>query len=286
MESARKRLTGWYESAKNDSSWADADSFAKIAKGCWPLSPEAMWVLYYISSGGRFLQQRSALSLLKSALDANADVVLDDQKATLPPVALWTNELHDEFISMESNIGAASTLVQSYDTIYERTVQHLSDGEKSILRALVLIEQTKLRATSRDDMVSAVAVFAGMDKEETLNCLNDLENDKNILAWDEVFHRFEFLADTVSKAQFNAFLRRKSEMEYDEERRNGLFVKRAPELNSINGDLGCGFGEEWQVSTQEWDYDPRYTTWHLFRQLVSFHAAELKKRSLSVTLLQ
>ncbi len=279
MESARKRLVGWYESVKNDSSWTDADSFAKIAKGCWPLSPEAMWVLYYISSGGRFLQQRSALSLLKSALDANADVVLDDQKATLPPVALWTNDLHDEFIGMESNIGAASTIVQSYDVIYERTAQNLSDGEKSILRALVLIEQTKLRATSRDDMVSAVAVFAGMDKEETLNCLNDLENDKNILAWDEVFHRFEFLADTASKAQFNAFLRRKSEMEYDEERRNGLFVKRAPELDSINSDLGCGFGEEWQISTQEWDYDPRYTTWHLFRQLVSFHAAELKKRS-------
>ncbi len=279
VENARRRLVGWYETAKNDSSWSDANSFMKIARGCWPLSPEAMWVLYCISSGGRFLQQRSALSLLKSALDANADLVLDEEHIALPPVFLWTNELHDEFIDMENSVGAASTIVQSYDTIYERISQHLSDGEKAILQALVLIEQTRLRAASRNDMVSAAAVFAGMDEDNARACLNDLENDKNVIAWDEVFHRFELLADTASKTQFRAFMRRKADMEYDEERRNGLFVRSAPELDLINGDLRCGFGEEQKISTQEWDYEPRHTTWDLFRLSASNLATELKRRN-------
>ena len=279
VEKTRERLLQWYESAKSDSSWSDADSFAKMVKGCWPLSPETMWVLYYISSGGRFLQQRSALSLLKSALDVNKDMVLDEEHFALPPVALWTRELHDEFVGMENSTGTASTVVQAYDAIYERNEQHLSNEEKNILRALVLIEQTKLRATSRNDMVYAVSVFAGIDRNNTLSCLNDLENDKNVIGWDEVFHRFELLADTASKAQFRSFIRKKSDQEYDEERRNSLFVKRASELDLINGELRCGFGEEKKIYTQEWDYEPQHTTWDLFRLSVSNIADALKGRS-------
>ena len=260
VEAARKRLVGWYESAKNDPSWSDPESFARIAHGCWPLSPEAMWVLYYISSGGRFLQQRSALSLLKSALDANADPVLDEDRPDLPPGALWTDDLHGEFVGMENGAGSSSTIVQSYDAVYEKTSQHLSEGEKAVLRALVLVEETKLRAANRDDMVSAVSVFAGIGPDVARACLAELENEKNVIAWDEVFHRFELLADTASKAQFRATLRRRADQEYDEDRRNGLFAGKAPDLPDLNGDIQCGFAEEHQILTQEWDYEPRHTT--------------------------
>lgn len=279
VESARERIVGWYESAKNDASWSDPVAFAKIARGCWPLSPEAMWVLYYISSGGRFLQQRSALSLLKSALDANADTVLDDEHPSLSPVALWTNELHDEFIAMENSAGAASTVVQSYDAVYDKTAQHLTDGEKDVLRALVLIEKTRLRAMDREDMENAISLFAGMDQDAAHNCLAELENEKNVIAWDKRFHRFEIFADTGSKPLFLQFLRQKGDMEYDEERRNGLFSGRASTIGIINTDLHCGFAEERRIFTQEWDYEPRHTTWALFRRSVSILASQLQDRN-------
>lgn len=278
IDASRERLLGWYESAKNASSWSDADAFARIAAGCWPLSPEAMWVLYYLSSSGRFLQQRSALSLLKAALSAHEDDVLDTDRPSLPPVALWTTELHDEFIEMESVVGATSAIVQSFDAVYERNAQHLSEAETAVLRAIVLIEQTKLRATDRDDMVSAVAVFAGLDRDETSACLEDLENEKNVIAWEESFRRFEIFADTGSKAQFRLFLRKKAE-EYDEDRRGSLFLGHASSLPLVNENLSCGFGDERKIKTREWDFEPRFSTWGLFRLSVPNLANELSERS-------
>ena len=274
---SQARLLEWYESAKNASSWTDAVSFSKITSGCWPLSPEAMWVLYYLSSSGRFLQQRSALSLLKAALAAHADDILDDDCPVLPPVALWTTELHDEFVEME-NTGATSNIVQAFDTVFDRNAQYLSAKEVSILRALVLIEQTKLRAASRNDMVSAVAVFTGLDTDVAAACLDGLETERNVIAWEETFRRFEILSDTASKAQFRLFLRRKTE-EYDEDRRGSLFLGKAPQLQLINESLSCGFGEERKIQTREWDFEPRFTTWGLFRHSVGNLAAELRERS-------
>ncbi|MBR4258825.1 MAG: hypothetical protein IKQ17_07335 [Kiritimatiellae bacterium] len=278
VSASQARLLGWYESAKHASSWTDATSFAKIAAGCWPLSPEAMWVLYYLSSSGRFLQQRSALSLLKAALALHQDDILDADYPALPPVALWTTELHDEFVEMESGIGAASTVVQSYDTVFERNAQHFSDEETAVLRALVLIEQTKLRATDRDDMIGAVAVFAGLHREEASAHLKDLEDEKNVIAWEWSFRRFEILTDTASRAQFHRYLRKKAE-EYDDDRRGSLFVGHAPGIELLNGELGCDFGEEHKIQTREWDFEPRFSTWGLFRLSVANLAAELRARS-------
>lgn len=278
IASSQARLLGWYESARNASSWADPVAFAKIAAGCWPLSPEAMWVLYYLSSSGRFLQQRSALTLLKAALSAHGDDVLDDDCPSLPPVALWTTELHDEFVEMESDVGATSAIVQAFDTVFERNAQHLSDEETAVLRALVLIEQTKLRASDRDDMVSAVAVFAGLDRSEAAGWLDDLENEKNVIAWEESFRRFEIFADTGSKAQFRLYLKKKSE-DYDEDRRGKLFIGHAGEMSQINESLGCDFGDDRKIKTREWDFEPRFTTWGLFRLSVANLAAELRERS-------
>lgn len=278
IAASRERLLGWYESAKNASSWSDADAFARIATGCWPLSPEAMWVLYYLSSSGRFLQQRSALSLLKAALEAHENDVLDNARPSLPPVALWTTELHDEFLEMESAVGATSSVVQSFDAVFERNVQHLSEEETAVLRAIVLIEQTKLRATDRDDMMSAIAVFAGLDRNETSACLDDLENEKNVIAWEESFRRFEIFADTGSKAQFRLLLRKKAE-EYDEDRRGSLFLGRASALPLVNENLSCGFGDERKIKTREWDFEPRFSTWSLFRLSIANLADELRERS-------
>lgn len=278
IAASRERLLGWYESARNASSWSDADAFTKIAAGCWPLSPEAMWVLYYLSSSGRFLQQRSALSLLKAALAAHENDVLDNERPSLPPVALWTTELHDEFIEMESAVGATSAVVQSFDAVFERNAQHLSEDETAILRAIVLIEQTKLRATDREDMVSAIAAFTGLDLDETSSCLDDLENEKNVIAWEESFRRFEIFADTGSKAQFRLLLRKKSE-EYDEDRRGNLFLGRASSLPLITENLSCGFGDERKIKTREWDFEPRFSTWGLFRHSVSNLANQLREQS-------
>ena len=67
-------------------------AFAKIVADYWPLSPE----VYYLASSGRYLQQQSALTLLKAALLAYGDDGLGGDC----PSSLWATELRDNFAEM------------------------------------------------------------------------------------------------------------------------------------------------------------------------------------------
>ena len=46
----RDKIASWYPVSQNYSTWADPGMFNRvIVSGCWPLSPVAMWVLFYLS---------------------------------------------------------------------------------------------------------------------------------------------------------------------------------------------------------------------------------------------
>ena len=79
-----------------------------------------------LSSSGKYLQQRSALTLLKAALDAHANDVAD---SVLSPVGLWTVELQQEFESIEEG-AAHGTLLQSYNSVCAKFDDKVSLLEK------------------------------------------------------------------------------------------------------------------------------------------------------------
>ena len=55
------------------------------------------------------------MSLLKAALEAHAEDMLAGDYPSLPPVALWTEELHSEFLEMEIDGRRYVFAVRAYD---------------------------------------------------------------------------------------------------------------------------------------------------------------------------
>ena len=276
INDCRQRLNAWYPISQNFHVWSNSEMFTHvIAKGCWPLSPLAMWVLFHLSSIGQYLQQRSALTLLKSALTANADFEISPSTPSLPPAALWTTELQQEFESIEENLSRGS-IMQSYNAVLEKNGQHITSDERTVLRSIVLLAQTRLRAIDKNDVWTALESFSGLTEETLKIAIHMLEEEKNIIAWDETFKQYEILSDSVSRPQFLRILKQKALQEYDTERKAGLFIKGAPLLPSLRCKIECDFANENSVSTPEWVYSPRFTHWKVFKLTVANLMEELK----------
>lgn len=262
-----EQLQNWYPEARNHSLWNSEEMFSRvIGKGCWPLSPLAVWLLFHLSAGGQYLQQRSALSLLKTALEDNAEFELTDDCTTLPPVRLWTSELQSEFLDVEEQSGH-NAIVQSYQSVYEKHRQHLSTEDILTLRSIVLISITRLKANSRDDAITALSAFSGIAKRSLEAILNNLEEELNIVSWDESFHQFDIIGDSVSKAQFLKFLRHKIATEYDSEQQEKLFVQKAQLVPEYIRSVECDFANEQKILSSEWIFDSRPTYWSVFQKL-------------------
>lgn len=272
-------LHAWFPAAANHTLWQNKAMFSRvIAEGCYPLSPLAVWLLFHLSAGGQYLQQRSALSLLKSALEANQHFLLTPEIPFLPPVCLWTEDLQREFEEVEDQTGRRA-IVQSYNAVIERNGQHLSEAETKILRSVVLITQAKLKATDRQDALNALQMFSGLQEPIFDKALQRLETEWNVITWDDSFHMFDILGDSVSKSQFLKYLKRRVDEGYDTEQQSKLFIKYADLVPDYLNAVTCGFADENAISTSEWAYEPRYTYWSSLKLYMTSYVKDLCERS-------
>ena len=270
-----EQIKRWYPIASHYSVWNDEAMFSRvIAQGCWPLSPLAMWTLFHLSVSGQYLQQRSARSLLKAALDEHASQEFDAGYPTLPAVGLWTAELQREFENAEETLPQAS-IMQAYGAVLEKCAQHLSNDQVAVLRSVVLITQTHLKATSLSDAKDAIIAFSGLPKNRFEQALARLMDDLNVVAWDDAFKQFDILGDTASRAQLLRAIRLR-ENDYDDSRRAELFIKRAVSHAKLQM-VECDFAMEHHIHTQEWKYAPRYTHWRLFQKTIANLVFELRQ---------
>lgn len=271
VEHARKsflQIQHWYPTAKNHSLWNTEDMFLRvIGQGCWPLSPLAIWLLFHLSAGGQYLQQRSALSLLKTAIENNANFQLTDTCPTLPPVKIWTEELQNEFVDVEEQSGR-NAIVQSYLSVLDKHSQHLSKIDILILRSIVLISITHLKSEGKSDTLSAISVFSGIAEEDVVPVVKNLEEELNIISWDETFHQFDIAGDSVSKSQFIRYLRHKIDVEYDSKQQEQLFIQKASIASDYLANIECDFANENKIYSSEWIFDRRYTYWSIFPRIV------------------
>lgn len=273
-ELERHRIAEWYPVSQNYSTWADSGMFIRvIVSGCWPLSPVAMWVLFYLSTSGKYLQQRSALTLLKSALDENAQRTCE---TALAPVRLWTRDLQQEFESIEED-SAHGTLLQSYNAVCAKFDAHLTGEQKDVLRAIVLCAQTQLRTESRTDAEFALEVFSGLDTAVLKKSIAKLQDECNVIEWDNASRSYEIISDNASKPQFLHLLRQKSQ-EYDEDRQAEVFCGLASTI-SLLSPPECQFANANNIITPEWRFESKATYWTRFLLTIGAISAELDKNT-------
>ena len=62
LETTHFYLLHFFPASKNSSTWNNKEIFSRVIyQGCWPLSPFALWFIYSLTAGSRFLKGRCAL---------------------------------------------------------------------------------------------------------------------------------------------------------------------------------------------------------------------------------
>ena len=254
-EEIAHNLARWFPQARNHRLWGDADQFhAVVRKGCWPLSAYSTWFLFHLAAAGKHLQERSALALLGQLFERFRDSeVTNDGNWLLTPVDFWSDALQQELISSEEG-GQQGSITHAYASVDARHGASLPDHLKRLLRAVVLASKLGLQASDRDDAVEALSNLAGLQLTEVDRGLRLLQDEYNVLEWDEAFKQFDILGDAVPRTQFLSFIRQRVASTYDEAGKAALFASKASTWCDLLTDLECDFAEENKITTREWRY--------------------------------
>ncbi len=238
----------WFPDIKNHAVWMDDERFNKIIyEGCWPLHPLSTWMLYKLSSVGKSLQQRSALSILAD-IYSYFETKDFSPGMTLVPVDLCTEALLNEFMTSE-RYGQAN----AYETVINKYQYELSTNEKRVLKAVLLSTKIGIKVESKQDYLNAIAMCCGLNDEDTVKAMNSLELEYGVLEWNELLQQYEIAAESVPRRAFLAYLRERV-AEIDFHLRANIFSQnygKWVDKDSFNTD----FGSLKQVTTQDWNYN-------------------------------
>ena len=249
------QLNAWFPLSSHHRLWTDASSFHQIVrKGCWPLSPYAGWLLFHLAAAGQHLQQRSALSLLNEAFNRHRTDSISGFDWQLHATDIWSSDLERELLLTEEG-GNSGAITHAYTNVMAKAGQHIAGIEEKLLRAIVLASKLGLVAQDRNEALEALAAISGLSTQTAERYLKTLEDERNILNWDERFKQFEIIGDTVSRPQFLAFLRQRISEKYDAHGKSQLFLRRAEEFcPEVLCDRTCDFSESHNISTMEWSF--------------------------------
>lgn len=272
------QLHRWFPQSKNHRLWAEEKRFHHIIfKGCWPLSPFSMWLLFHLTAAGKHLQERSALALLGETLERAAGVEFPSVGSwSLCPVDLWSDDLQEELLASEE-LGQQGSIAHAYASAIAKHGAQFSNVTKRLLRAIVLSVKLGLHVASREEATQAIGFFAGISPVEAEACLSRLQEEYNVIEWDGNFNQFDILGDAVPRSQFLSFLRQRVAAGYDEQAKATLFATRSQEWCELLGNIDCDFAEQHRISTREWQYRAVTTQLQHLETQLKFGLEEWKK---------
>jgi hypothetical protein len=249
------KLNKWFPHSQNFRTWNDVDLFhSVIRKGCWPLSPYSTWLLYFLASAGKHLQERSALALLGESFSKFQMHDLESIDSwTISPVDLCSELLLNELLNSEE-IGQQGSIAHSYTSVMSKHGTRFSDSQIRILKAILLASKLGLVGENKSDTIQALAEFSGNPIGITNSDVTLLQEELNVIEWDDAFKAFDILGDAVPRTQFLQFVRQRVASAYDESGKSSLFASKAAEWCDLLTDLDCDFAEVNRIDTKEWKY--------------------------------
>lgn len=250
-----ENLARWFPQSKNHSLWGDSEQFhGVIRKGCWPLSPYSTWFLFYLASAGKHLQERSALALLGDVFHRYEKAEVPDAgNWSLSPADLWSDALQQELISSEET-GQQGAIAHAYASVMAKHGSRLSPKLQRLLCAVILASKLGLQASGKDDAIEALGELSGLKRSDAYDGVRLLQEEYNVLEWDEAFKAFDILGDAVPRTQFLSFVRQRVASSYDEAGKAKLFASKSAEWCDLLSNLECDFAEENRITTREWRY--------------------------------
>lgn len=261
IETTHYYLRHFFPASQNSTAWQEQGIFSRvICRGCWPLSPFALWVIYSLATESRFLQGRSALSLLKELFVSLADKPTDSlPRGGIPASSLLTSGLREELLSSEKS-GNQGAITYALESVLNRHAERLSESSIAILKAIVIAAKLIMKADDRADAVKGLGWLCGLSPDVVQKELAYLQFESNIIEWDESLCCFDILSDAIPKTQFISFLHQRRLNEYDDHKQAKLFVNAIAKLtDKLAQDIETDFGELHAIKTREWRFTPQKT---------------------------
>lgn len=246
------KFKNWFPDLKSYSLWNDPDRFRQIIqKGCWPLHPLTTWFLYRLTSVGKSLQQRSALSFISDAYDRHKSREINGRPWTIAPIDLCTDDMVKEFLASEQ-YGQQGAVAHAFENAVQRYEKEFSSKDRALLKAILLSSKIGLRVQSQDECDEALAMFSGVPLAEAQITLSILLKEFGVVEWNKQSCKYEIVGDAVPKKAFIAYLRSKVE-QIGVEQRAQLFAQKMKNWGELNC-LETDFGVLNNISTKEWHY--------------------------------
>ncbi len=254
-QTAMSNLAKWFPQSQNHRLWGDSKQFhSVIRKGCWPLSPYSTWFLFYLAAAGKHLQERSALAILGDVFQRFENYEIPSSGDwTLAPADLWSDALQQELISSEET-GQQGSITHAFASVLARHGSRLTPELKKLLCAVVLASKLGLQVSDKDEAIEALSELAGVPLHSADKGFCLLQEEYNVIEWDQAFKSFDILGDAVPPNQFLAFVRQRVASSYDEAGKAKLFASKASSWCDLLSDLDCDFAEENKITTREWRY--------------------------------
>lgn len=249
--SVQAAMQSWFPDLRQHAVWINKDKFRKIIyEGCWPLHPLSTWMLYKLSSVGKSLQQRSALSLLAEVYEAyqNNEWKLE---GTIVPVDLCNEAMISEFLASE-RYGQQGAAAHAYETVLHKYRYELTADEKTILKAVLVSAKIGVKVESKEDYLRVLTMFGGLTTDAVADAIRSLESEFGVLEWNERLRQFEIAGDAVPRRAFAAHLAEKVAA-IDAKTRAQVFSQNYAKWTHKEIE-STDFGAVNEISSREWNY--------------------------------
>ena len=272
LTAMQQRMKQYFPSLKTMGVWTNYQDFYRVVfKGCWPLSPLAIWVISYITSLNSILQQRTGLSLIGALFYRLSCTEFFENYESLgvPAVALYEVGLDQEFVASERIFSRRGQEASLYEEVTARYGAQLTEAEVHILQAIVLSKKLMSHCTDEDDARVLLQYLCGEKRDVVEEAIERLSTEFNIIRYDSKSRLYEIASNGISLSQFNIILQdrvgealRTSTAEEHYRQLENLFMFN-PALQVIRDELLVSvecqeFAASHGILSLEWRYDPAF----------------------------
>lgn len=246
-------INRWDRSVNKKGVWTSPELYKTvILKGCYPLHPITVWLL---SGSHAWMQQRSTLAFSADMFEDIASAEIDG--TWLPyiyPAQIVDSGIFSEMVSAEEKGLVASQYCMLYRDIITKIGDKLSKLEKTVLKAILVVNMGRMAFLDRTDALMAIQYCSGLNEDHINHAIKSLEDNHGVIAFDESAKTFDFLAEASGFNEFQRLYVRHSMgqtakiEDLDQDTREQLKLYSAIETS---------FGQEKHISSSEWCFAQR-----------------------------
>jgi hypothetical protein len=267
IEHIQSNMAAWFPDLRNHSLWIDSHRFTKIiVEGCWPLHPISTWILYKLSSAGKSLQQRSALSLLAEVYASFSQAVIE-QGNMLVPTDFCNESLIGEFIAAE-RYGQQGASANAYETVISKYQYQFSKEEKLVLKAVLLSNKIGVKVESKANYLELLEQLSGANSSLILSAVTSLEMEYGVLEWNNQLYQYQIVGEAVPRRAFLDYLERKAAL-ISLDQRADIFAQKYCKWSGQEI-FSTDFGTKNNIATREWGYKIQYSNVSMIKQQIDY----------------